>query len=86
MRKSSRSRACWIDVKGQPHDFRCRIPADQLPALPHSVYVAAVGGADAGVAAAIWRKKDVGCDYNGNTSVTVTDSCTATPSRPIRQV
>jgi hypothetical protein len=43
------------------------------PLLPHSVYVAAVGGADADVAAAIWRKKDVGCDYNGNTSVTVTD-------------
>lgn len=43
------------------------------PLLPHSVYVAAVGGTDADVAAAIWRKKDVGCDYNGNTSVTVTD-------------
>lgn len=47
-------------------------PTD-YPLLPHSVYVAAVGGADADVAAAIWRKKDVGCDYNGNASVTVTD-------------
>lgn len=43
------------------------------PLLPHSVYVAVVGGLDADVAAAIWRKKDVGCDYNGNTTVTVTD-------------
>jgi hypothetical protein len=41
--------------------------------LPHSIYVAVVGGTDADVANAIWRKKDGGCDYNGNTSVTVTD-------------
>lgn len=44
------------------------------PLLPHSVYVAVVGGLDADVAAAIWRKKDVGCDYNGNTTVTITDN------------
>lgn len=44
------------------------------PLLPHSVYVAVVGGLDADVAAAIWRKKDTGCDYNGNTVVTVLDS------------
>jgi hypothetical protein len=41
--------------------------------LPHSIYVAVVGGVDADVAAAIWRKKDCGCDYNGNTSTTITD-------------
>lgn len=44
------------------------------PVAPHSVYVAVVGGTDADVAAAIWSKKDVGCDYNGNTSVVVTDT------------
>ena len=48
--------------------------ATNYPLLPHSVYVAAVGGADADVAAAIWKKKDVGCDYNGNTTATVTDA------------
>lgn len=47
--------------------------ATNYPMLPHSVYVAVVGGADADVAAAIWRKKDLGCDYNGNTSVSVMD-------------
>jgi len=47
--------------------------ATNYPLLPHSVYVAAVGGTDAEVAQAIWRKKDVGCDYNGNTTVVVTD-------------
>lgn len=43
------------------------------PLLAHSIYVAVVGGLDADIAQAIWTKKDVGCDYNGNTSVTVTD-------------
>lgn len=41
---------------------------------PHSIYVAAVGGLDADVADAIWRKKSTGSDYNGNTSVAVTDT------------
>lgn len=48
--------------------------ATNYPVAAHSVYVAVVGGLDADVAAAIWAKKDVGCDYNGNTSVTVTDA------------
>jgi len=42
--------------------------------VPHSLYVAAVGGSPDAVANAIWTKKDVGCDYNGNTSVVVVDS------------
>ena len=44
------------------------------PVAPHSLYVAVVGGADVDIAQAIWTKKDVGCDYNGNTSVVVTDT------------
>ncbi len=43
------------------------------PLAPHSLYVAVVGGLDADIAQAIWSKKDVGCDYNGNTTVVVTD-------------
>ncbi len=43
------------------------------PLAPHSLYVAAVGGEAQAIAEAIWRKKDVGCDYNGNTTVTVED-------------
>jgi hypothetical protein len=39
----------------------------------HSLYVSVVGGANADVAAAIWRKKNPGCAYNGNTTVTVVD-------------
>lgn len=48
--------------------------ATSYPVIAHSVYIAVVGGVDADIAAAIWNKKDVGCDYNGNTSVTVTDT------------
>jgi len=44
------------------------------PLVKNSLYVAVVGGADADIAKAIWLKKDVGCDYNGNTSVTVQDT------------
>lgn len=48
--------------------------ATNYPVAANSVYVAVVGGVDADVAAAIWTKKDLGCSYNGNTSVTVTDT------------
>ena len=43
------------------------------PLAAHSVYVAVIGGTDAAVAQAIWGKKDVGCYYNGNTTVAVQD-------------
>lgn len=49
------------------------VPPTDYRLLPHSVYVSVVGGEDEAVAQAIWRKKDVGCDYNGNTEVTVRD-------------
>lgn len=47
---------------------------------PHSVYVGVVGGEDEQIAQTIWTKKDLGCDYNGNTSVVVyDDSALAAP-------
>jgi uncharacterized phage protein gp47/JayE len=49
---------------------------------PHSLYVAAIGGASADIAQAIWTKKDVGCDMNGNTTVTVTDLSGYLPPYP----
>lgn len=48
--------------------------ATDYPLAPHSVYVAVVGGISEDIAQAIWDKKDVGCDYNGNTTVTVYDT------------
>jgi hypothetical protein len=41
---------------------------------PHSIYVAAVGGDQNAIAKAIWQRKSCGADYNGNTSVMVTDT------------
>lgn len=43
------------------------------PISAHSIYVAVVGGSDEDVAQAIWRKKDGGCNLNGNTEVIVED-------------
>jgi len=60
-------------VTDNPSNATVTVGATSYSLLPHSLYVAAVGGADADIAAAIWAKKDVGCDYNGNTSVTITD-------------
>lgn len=41
--------------------------------VDHSMYVAVVGGAATDIANAIWTKKDLGCNMNGNTTETVTD-------------
>ena len=40
----------------------------------NSLYVAVAGGSQAAVAQAIWSKKAPGCNYNGNTTVTVLDT------------
>lgn len=42
--------------------------------VPNSIYVAAYGGASSDVGAAILRKKNPGCNYNGNTTVSVQDT------------
>jgi uncharacterized phage protein gp47/JayE len=53
----------------------------------NSIYVSAVGGADADVAKAIWTKKSPGCGYGGNTTVSVVDDSSGysppLPSYPV---
>lgn len=50
------------------------------PLAPHSVYVGVVGGDEDNIAKTIWRKKDLGCNMNGNTVRKVyDDSGLATP-------
>src|SRR5579859_7449010 len=56
------------------------------PLAPHSLYVAVVGGNAADIAQAIWNKKDVGCNYNGNTTVVVTDTVGYSPPYPTYNV
>lgn len=41
--------------------------------VPHSMYLAVVGGAAQDIGDAISSKKDLGCNMNGNTTVSVTD-------------
>lgn len=48
--------------------------ATNYPLAAHSVYVAAVGGDPQAIGNAIWSKKDLGCDTNGNTPITVVDT------------
>jgi hypothetical protein len=45
-----------------------------VPMLEHSVYISVVGGQAADIAAAINKKKSVGCSYNGNTTIVVRDT------------
>lgn len=44
-----------------------------FPMKANSVYVAVVGGNAQDLANAIWNKKNLGCNYNGNTTLTVLD-------------
>jgi len=62
------------------------IVIDGVTLVPHSLYAAVVGGTDQAVGDAIWSKVDVGCNFNGNTTVTVTDTTgynTPAPTYPI---
>lgn len=57
---------------------------------PHSIYVAVIGGSNQDIAEAIYRSLSAGCDYNGNTQITVVDPHThakekVTFMRPTRQ-
>lgn len=45
-----------------------------FPLVATSVYVCTAGGASTAIANAIWLKKSLGCNYNGNQSVTITDT------------
>ncbi len=53
---------------------------------PNSIYCAVVGGEASAVAQAIWSKKSAGCNYNGNTQVTVTDPTIGSNPLPQYQV
>lgn len=60
-------------VIDNPLGVSVNIGSTNYSVAANSVYVAVVGGAEEGIAAAIWGKKSLGCNYNGNTSYTVYD-------------
>lgn len=49
---------------------------DDYTLKPHSVYVAVLGGNNQDIAQAIYDSLSAGCDYNGNTTVNITDANT----------
>lgn len=63
---------------------------DDYDLKPHSIYVAVLGGNNQEIAEAIYKSLSAGCDYNGNTTIDVTDENTkavesVTFMRPIQQ-
>lgn len=51
-----------------------------------SIYVGVTGGVAASIAQAIWNKKSPGCNYNGNTTVDITDTSGNYSSPPVYPV
>lgn len=46
---------------------------DNYSLTPHSIFVSVIGGENADIAKAIYDNLSAGCDYNGNTSVDITN-------------
>lgn len=72
--------AAVVNVAGVS-DAYCRenytdapVTVDGVTLAAHSIYAAVMGGVDQDIGDAIWSKIDIGCNFNGNTSVTVTDT------------
>ena len=60
-------------VIDNPEDESVKVGSTNYNLLPHSVYVGVVGGDEMQIAETIWERKDLGCNMNGNTTVTVYD-------------
>lgn len=60
-------------VKDNPTGAAVSVGETNYSMIAHSVYVAVVGGEADAIAKAIWDKKSIGCNYNGNTSFTIID-------------
>ena len=63
---------------------------DDYDLKPHSIYVAVLGGNNQEIAEAIYKSLSAGCDYNGNTTIDITDENTkavesVTFMRPVQQ-
>ena len=63
---------------------------DNYDLKPHSIYVAVLGGSNQDIAEAIYKSLSAGCDYNGNTTIDITDEHTkavesVTFMRPVQQ-
>lgn len=60
-------------------DVSVAVGSTNYQLAPHSLYVAVLGGNTGQIAKTIWTKKNTGCGYNGNTTVTVPDDSYSYP-------
>lgn len=60
-------------VTDNPTDNAITVGCTNYSLVPHSVYVAAVGGDEKEIAKTIWIYTGNGCDYNGNKQIDITD-------------
>lgn len=74
-----------VYVIDNPKSTPVTVGATNTVIKPHSIYVAVVGGDDEDVAKAILNYAGSGCDFNGNTDVTVYDDTYDNP-KPSYQV
>lgn len=72
-------------VIDNPKGIAVQVGTSHYSLKPHSVYVAVVGGNNDEIAQTIWRYSGNGCDFNGNTTVTVTDD-TYTDPKPSYEI
>lgn len=63
-----------IDFYVYSNDTNSPVTVQGVTVAANSLYVCVAGGASAAIAQAIWTKKNPGCSYTGNTSVTVYDT------------
>lgn len=75
-----------LDVYATENPTGSPITIQGVTLVAHSLYVCVLGGDDNDVGKAIWTKKSPGCAYNGNTTVTVTDSSNYSPPFPTYSV
>lgn len=62
-----------LDAYVTENDTAAPVVVGGVTLAAHSLYVCVAGGAPLDVATAIWRKKNPGCAYNGDTTVVVED-------------
>lgn len=74
------------DVYATENRTDSSVVIDGQTLVAHSLYCCAFGGTDQDVGNAIWSKVSVGCNFNGNTTVTVTDNSGYNPPAPTYQV
>lgn len=61
-------------VRENPTGSTVTFGSTSYPLVAHSICASVAGGTSQAVAEAIWNKKSQGCNYNGNTTVTVQDT------------